>query len=149
MRTRLRAAICSQIRDIGSFSIHHGGSLAGDATVQIDRGRLYCSRATHRRGAPLLALRANRVGRLAVHRVVSHFQGCLIHAQWHDQRDDLETMVLTGAVILGRIHDWLLIRTKAAGGKPAAPSCEFRPRELASHARDGLYSERRESDSMA
>ena len=38
----------------------------------------------------LFALGTDRVGGLAVDRVVAHFQGRLIHAQRHDERDDLE-----------------------------------------------------------
>src|SRR5271166_5728474 len=38
----------------------------------------------------LLALHANRIGRLAVNGVVSYLQGCLIHTEWHKDRDDLK-----------------------------------------------------------
>jgi hypothetical protein len=38
----------------------------------------------------LLALRTKRICRLAVNSIISHLQGCLIHPQWHDERDDLE-----------------------------------------------------------
>src|SRR5580704_15805251 len=41
-----------------------------------------------RRG--LVAFRPDRVSGFAVDRVVSHFQGRLIHSQRHDERDDLE-----------------------------------------------------------
>src|SRR5208337_5284816 len=53
-------------------------------------GSLFSCKGGEKGSRRLLAFNPDRIGGLAVNRVVSDLQGGLVHAQRHDERDDLE-----------------------------------------------------------